>query len=33
VALLRKLGFEPAGIEQSAAFEAEDDERVMVKPA
>ena len=32
VALLRKLGFEPASAEQVATFGAESDELVMVKP-
>jgi RimJ/RimL family protein N-acetyltransferase len=32
-ALLRKLGFAPASAEQAAAFGAERDELVMVKPA
>lgn len=33
VALLRKLGFAPASTEHVAAFDAESDEIVMVKPA
>jgi ribosomal-protein-alanine N-acetyltransferase len=33
VALLQKLGFEPASTEQSSLFGAEADELVMVKPA
>ena len=32
VALLRKLGFEPASTEQCSVFGAEADELVMVKP-